>query len=65
MFDRMDLADRVRKERLGILCDRCGKGALGAASIDKKRYCHGNAKPSCYELSSHEWTKDSGWRRIR
>lgn len=33
-------------------CARCGQIAVGSAFIGGERYCHGNAKPSCYELTS-------------
>lgn len=37
-----------------VKCKRCGKDAEGYATIDEDRYCHGETKPSCYELTSRE-----------
>lgn len=32
-------------------CARCGKPAEGLATIDDRRYCHGEEIPSCYDLA--------------
>lgn len=51
-------------------CARCGKDpAEGFASIgtvyEMRRYCHGDTKPSCYELGQRDlgdpWDIESGW----
>ena len=36
----------------GEICARCGKPAEGVATINDDRLCHGEQRPSCYELES-------------
>lgn len=45
----------------GEACAMCGKNpADGLATIGDKRYCHGEARPSCYERASWAQSVERG-----
>ena len=39
-------------------CEQCGEDAKGYATIDGKRYCHGDQEqPTCYMRASQDLTR--------